>query len=257
MIKKFLIRFNKEWKDRQMKKDDKMDGTRIMRGVELSDEYVELYKKSHTYDMEYKINYNEYLIINNIFDRPFSALIPCCGTLGYASLLSNAKKITGIDLSQKMLDMAREINKDKNLNLELIKDDIYNFPHNCKEKFDFIEIPSLGSYFPFDIELIQKYFDMLETGGVILIKTLVILAEDIFGGKNLIFRLYYSLKRFCIFDIYYKLFKKERLCITTGKVNEGINSFLRMNKNSKVLMKYIIKRLNQSMVIYHIFLKKE
>lgn len=146
-------------------KKNKMNGASVMRGVELSDEYVDLYRKSHTYNMDYKIDYMEYLIINNIFDRPFTALITGCGTAGYVRLLSNAKKITAIDLSQKMIDTAREINKDKNLNLELIKDDARVFPLHTKERYDFIEVGMLGAYLAFDINLIQKYFEMLEPGG--------------------------------------------------------------------------------------------
>lgn len=239
-------------------KKNKMDGSRIMKGIELSDEYVDLYKKSHTYNMEYKINYREYSMINNIFDKPFSALITFCGTLGYANLLSNAKKITGIDLSQKMIDTAKEINKDKNLNVELIKDNVYTFPSHTNEKYDFIELGSLGSYIPFDIDLIQKYFDILEKGGVILIKSSVISVKDLFEKNSLTFRIFCSFKKF-IYEIYYnKLFrKKERVDTTLSEVNERLNSFLKMNENVRVLMRDISKTFETPIHNYSIFLKKE
>lgn len=240
-----------------MAKDSKFDGSKIMKGLELDDAYVGHYKKSHTYDMDYKISYVEYSIINNIFDKPFTALITGCGTAGYLSLLSNAKKVTGIDLSQKMIDAAREINKDKNLNLEFIKDDVRTFPSHGKDSYDFIEVGMLGSYIPFDIKLIQKYFDMLEAGGVLLIKSAVILVKGFSGRQNAyLFRIYYPFLRL-VYDLYYRLLRREEKATTTvNRVNRKMSLFLKRNKNAELLMKSIIQKLNEPVVNYYIFIRK-
>ena len=80
-------------------------GERIMRGIELDDKYVDSNAKLHLVeDLDYRIAYMDYLLVDRLFNKPYSACMTGCGTFGYAKLLKHATRLVGVELSQKMIN---------------------------------------------------------------------------------------------------------------------------------------------------------
>lgn len=91
-----------------------------------------------------------------------------CGTGRYFSYLTNINKLTGVDISKEMLDVAARnvallpglINK-----TELIHSSIEDF--STTEKYDFIySIGTLGEYCEFNKDLLDKIISMLKPDGI-------------------------------------------------------------------------------------------
>ena len=91
-----------------------------------------------------------------------------CGTGLYFSCLSNVSKLVGLDVSEGMIERAKE-NLSKNFNhlkdvTTLINSGIEEFETN--DKLDFIySIGTLGEYCAFDDKLFSKLIGLLSPGG--------------------------------------------------------------------------------------------
>jgi SAM-dependent methyltransferase len=90
-----------------------------------------------------------------------------CGSGRYFRFLSNVEKVVGIDISEDMLEIARE-NLKSIPGLEpvtsLVQSDIESF--RSDEKFDFIySIGTLGEYCAFDEKILGQILTYLKPGG--------------------------------------------------------------------------------------------
>jgi SAM-dependent methyltransferase len=144
---------------------------------DVEDSYVARYMRSHQQiDLAYKVSYREYLIIDKLFENPYSALIVGCGTLGAPlRLLKGASRILGVDRSEKMLATAKRIADDSGKSgVELVQSDMLAFLASAREQFDFVELGLMGTYLPFDIDVVESYAKMLKPGGVLLVSAAVI-----------------------------------------------------------------------------------
>jgi SAM-dependent methyltransferase len=145
--------------------------------LDVEDSYVARYIRSHQKaDLAYKSSYREYLIIDNLFEAPYSALIVGCGTLGAPlRLLKGASRILGVDRSEKMLAAAKKIASDCGKSgVELVQSDVRAFVASAREQFDFIELGLMGTYLPLDIDVVESCAKILRAGGVLLVSTAVI-----------------------------------------------------------------------------------
>ncbi len=222
------------------------DGRSVAQGADVSAEYVDGYRKSHTYDADYRVTYMEYLVVNGILKSPFTALITFGGTAGYTGLLSHARSVTIVDLSQKMLDAARELHAGKDIELHLIRDDATTF--RSESTYDLVELGALGSYIPFDDALLQRYFDMVNPGGILLVKSVIF--SRMFSRGAL-----FDALRSNAYDLYRRV-RKDTPGITLPGANKRLRSFLGRNKNARVLMKNVMHRFDEPIVNYYIFIRK-
>jgi SAM-dependent methyltransferase len=145
--------------------------------LDVEDSYVARYMRSHeATDLAYKISYREYFIIDNLFDTPYSALIVGCGTLGAPlRLLKGASRILGVDRSEKMLAAAKKIASDCGKSgVELVQSDVRAFLASTREQFDYIELGLMGTYLPFDVDVVESYARLLKPGGILLVSAAVI-----------------------------------------------------------------------------------
>jgi SAM-dependent methyltransferase len=145
--------------------------------ADVEDSYVASYLRSHSEPtVRYKTDYREYFMIDALFTPPYTALIAGCGTLGApVKLLRGAKRIVGIDRSAKMLAAARQLTQDvRGKKIDLVQSDVAAFPPICREKFDFIELGLMGTYLPFDVDLIEAYASLLKPNGLLLVASVVI-----------------------------------------------------------------------------------
>ena len=145
--------------------------------LDVEDSYAARYMRSHQeIDLGYKVSYREYFIIDNLFAAPYSALIVGCGTLGAPlQLLKGASRILGVDRSEKMLAVAKRIADDTGKSgVELVQSDMLAFLAIAHEQFDFVELGLMGTYQPFDIDVVESYAKMLKPGGVLLVSAAVI-----------------------------------------------------------------------------------
>lgn len=108
--------------------------------------------------------------ISSAFDHPISVLDVGCGTGRYFHCLQNVEKLIGLDVSQEMLDCARnpvradEVTAKK---INLICGNLYtvSFPH---QSFDLIySIGLFGNGCALNKELCQKFYRWLKPGGYI------------------------------------------------------------------------------------------
>lgn len=76
-----------------------------------------------------------------------------------------AKEVLGIDISNKMLDKAKQLNKDEHIKYQRCKIEEYNYPENT---YDFV-ISNLALHYIEDLEFIyKKVYQTLKTNGCFL-----------------------------------------------------------------------------------------
>lgn len=95
-----------------------------------------------------------------------------CGTGRYFHCLRNVKQLVGIDISQHMLDQARNPVKKETLDVaatDLLCGDIYSLDLSSYS-FDLIySIGVLGEYSPLNLKLLDKLFELLNSDGKLFI----------------------------------------------------------------------------------------
>ena len=138
-------------------------------GGDCSDEYVGGYKKSHLGDItfEYKLGYLQFKIVDSLFDS-YTLLDIGCGTAGYYRILNNYKKIVGIDYSKKMLEAADELAVENEVHNCKFQQTIFE-KYNTDATFDVIRFGVYSTYEPVKLEVIQKAYDLLKTGEILVI----------------------------------------------------------------------------------------
>jgi len=146
----------------------KSEGEKVLRGNELSDEYVKNYASTHkNKNIFYKISYSYYYLLDAIMDKPYSLMDIGIGTGGGFQEMKNLKKLVGIDGSQKMLDMAKILLKNTKFEKKFIRA-LYNENFKINETFDAIHLGVYGSYLPFDRNILTHTFAFLNKGGVLV-----------------------------------------------------------------------------------------
>lgn len=170
----------------------KSEGEKILKGIELSDEYIQMYINSHKHkDMRYKISYTYYYVLDCIFDKEYSLLDIGIGTGGGLQEMTKLKRLVGIDGSRKMLEQAEIMLKDCKFEKVFINK-LYNEHFFINEKFDAIHLGVYGSYLPYDKKIINHTLGFLKNGGILtcclripdnLYKKIGVLTKMILGFK--------------------------------------------------------------------------
>ncbi len=145
--------------------------------TDVDDRYVDTYVQSHAdVTVEYKVGYRDYFTIDALLPPSYSALVAGCGTLGAPlKFLRDAGRIVGVDRSAKMLAAAERMSQRiQGKEVELVQSDIASFPAQCCEQFDFVELGLMGTYLPFDVDLIESYALLLRPGGLLLVASVVV-----------------------------------------------------------------------------------
>lgn len=126
------------------------------------------YGKDAPVGERYEVYYNTLTARCKEGRNNFSVLELGCGTGRYFFYLTGVKKLVGVDLSEDMLEAARE-------NLKRIPEllPVAEFVHsrvedfNTNEKFDLIySIGTLGEFCEFNTELLKKIVFFLKPGGL-------------------------------------------------------------------------------------------
>jgi SAM-dependent methyltransferase len=113
--------------------------------------------------------------ISSSFDHPISVLDAGCGTGRYFHCLKNTARLIGMDVSDEMLDAARNPVKSEEISarqIDLIRGNLYtvSFP---AFSFDLIfSIGMFGNGCPVTVELCNKLYDWLKPGGYLFFDTL-------------------------------------------------------------------------------------
>ena len=142
------------------------------------------------YDMEYSIGYrkSDELVIESDFFSQYDALLKSvckrftkkidvldigCGTGRYFHCLENVNKLTGIDISESMIECAREPVKKEEImyEIELIVGNAFDISFE-NESFDLIySIGVFGEHSPFDAFICNKLYSWLRAEGLLLFTT--------------------------------------------------------------------------------------
>lgn len=143
-----------------------------------------------SYDKEYSIDYrksDELVIKSDIFSQ-YDALLKSvckkfikkidvldigCGTGRYFHRLENVNKLTGIDISESMIECARSPVKAELITyeIELMVGNVFDMSFES-ESFDLIySIGVFGEHSPFDAFICDKLYTWLRTEGILLFTT--------------------------------------------------------------------------------------
>ncbi|MCB0698464.1 MAG: class I SAM-dependent methyltransferase [Chitinophagales bacterium] len=106
--------------------------------------------------------------ITKSFTDPIKVLEIGCGTGRYFHVLENTEELTGIDISESMLNMAKEPVRSSDVKvpiINLIQGSVFEHDFGT-EKFDFIfSIGVLGEHTPLPQDLCHKIYNLLNDGG--------------------------------------------------------------------------------------------
>lgn len=103
---------------------------------------------------------------------PCNALDIACGTGNYSIYLAeNGFKVTGIDLSEKALEIAREKSASKKLEIRFLKANVLKLDEVLREEFSFILDYSLFHHVPFEESdaYAEQLYKRLERNGKLLL----------------------------------------------------------------------------------------
>ena len=158
-------------------------------------EYLNVYKHRNEEDAEFHIQ----LILDNVpLDPEAEILDMACGAGRHSIILARKKiNVTGVDLSENLLSVAKQTAENENLKINFIQSDIRNF--KTQKKFDLVLnlFTSLG-YFETDEEnfsVLKKAYDFLKPNRFFVLdyfnveflkKNLVELSKDKIGNEEII-----------------------------------------------------------------------
>lgn len=104
------------------------------------------------------------------FGKPISVLEVGCGTGRYFHTLQNTAHLTGIDISEHMLELARHPLKENEVNIpdiRLIAGSVYEHDFG-NQQFDFIYcIGVLGEHVPLTDAMLSKLYKLLNDKGIL------------------------------------------------------------------------------------------
>jgi SAM-dependent methyltransferase len=107
--------------------------------------------------------------VSALFERPIDVLVLGCGTGRYFHCLENLNSLTGVDISDHMLAIAKHNpvlrSEIKTKNISLIHGDLSNIAFR-EHSFDFIySIGVLGEYVPISLALLERMHGWLRENG--------------------------------------------------------------------------------------------
>ena len=128
-------------------------------------EYLNVYRHRNESDAEQHID----LITSNILLNPDSKILDmACGAGRHAILLARkGYDVTGVDLSENLLSIARQTLLNENLSANFIHSDIREF-HSEMNYYLILNLFTSFGYFETDDEnysILQKAYDLLKPGG--------------------------------------------------------------------------------------------
>jgi len=145
------------------------EGGRVLRGLEVSDDYVFKYMKSHeNKTLEYFISYSYYYILDAIMDKEYVLMDIGTGTGGALLGLRKIKELIAIDGSQKMLNAAKKMLAQAKFEKVFIHK-LYDLNFSLDEKVDAIHLGAYGEYLPFDKKILEHTFSFLKRGGILVL----------------------------------------------------------------------------------------
>jgi len=145
------------------------DGQKVLFDNEVSDDYVVGYIKSHkNKDIDYRIGYAYYYVLDSIMDKEYSIMDIGAGTCGVYKDLKKVKKLIAVDGSQKMLDGAKKFLNDVSFE-KVFVNKLYNEDFTYDEKVDVLRLGVYGSYLPLTKRIINKSLLFIERGGLLVL----------------------------------------------------------------------------------------
>jgi SAM-dependent methyltransferase len=149
---------------------DDLKGRAPGHGVDCSAEYVESYRRTHLHpeDLEYRLSYYRIVLLDGLL-RDYSYLDAGCGTAGYFRLMRNARRLTGVDYSERMIATAQDFSVRNGYagKTRFVCSDFSAFESD--ETYDAIRLGVYGSYLPVSVPVLKKAHAMLRPGGFLLI----------------------------------------------------------------------------------------
>jgi len=141
------------------------DGQKVIYGIEVDDNYAKNYASSHNNkNVEYRIGYSCYYILDSIMDKEYSIMDIGAGTCGVYQDLKKVKKLIAVDGSQKMLDEAKKLLENYNFEKVFINK-LYNLNFKYDERVDALRLGVYGSYLPLTQKIINKSLSFINKGG--------------------------------------------------------------------------------------------
>lgn len=128
-------------------------------------EYLDVYKHRNENEAEDHIEF----ILKNVSVKPGAKILDmACGTGRHAIILARNKyDVTAVDLSEKLLSVAKQSAEEEHLSIKFIHSDIRDF--NPDEKFDLVlNLFTSFGYFETDEEnfsVLEKAYNLLNDGG--------------------------------------------------------------------------------------------
>ena len=142
------------------------DGQKILYGNEVSEDYVKRYTNSHkNKDIDYRIGYAYYYILDSIMDKKYSVMDIGAGTCGVYQDLKKVKKLIAVDGSKKMLDEAKKL-LDSCSFKKVFVNKLYNEYFKYEEKVDVLRLGVYGSYLPLTKNIINHSLSFIKEGGI-------------------------------------------------------------------------------------------
>ena len=139
----------------------------ILNGMEdCVDEFVQGFINLHKQPIDNHYMYDWLLrSLVDVVKINHSILWVACGTAGYSRLFKNINRFVGIDFSAKMIDAAKTINTNKNIDFVFHCVTLEKF--STEELFDVIYLGPYGNNVPYTYEALKKAKKLLNDDGMI------------------------------------------------------------------------------------------
>lgn len=139
----------------------------ILNGMhDCVDEFVESFVEIHKLPIDNHYKY-EWLLrsLIDIIKINHSVLYVACGTAGYSRLFKNIRRFVGVDFSKKMIDAAKKINTNKDIDFDFKCTTFEKL--ESTELFDVIYLGPYGHNVPYTLEVLDKAKKMIKEDGMI------------------------------------------------------------------------------------------
>jgi precorrin-6B methylase 2 len=144
------------------------DGQKVLFGEDVKNDYVKNYMKSHeNKNIDYRIGYANYYMLDAIMDKEYSIMDIGAGTCGIYQDLRKVEKLIAVDGSKKMLEGAELLLKDYSFEKEFINS-LYDENFSYNGRVDALVLGVYGSYLPITKSILTHSLKFLNKEGVMV-----------------------------------------------------------------------------------------
>jgi len=136
---------------------------------DVDNNYIKSYQTYHKDKKEtlnYKIGCHALLLLDT-FLHNYTLLDIGCGTAGYYHIFKNAKQITGIDYSKKMIEAIKQ-NPPFQTKTKFIHSSIDDYIQKNNQLYDAIHCGIIGRYVEFEYKHFEFAYEHLNPNGILL-----------------------------------------------------------------------------------------